>query len=92
MAGTPGKFTSVQSLISLALSWPMVKGAVRGLRRELRPNADFLTVTSIVASLLLGNANSALMILALSDLAELMTSSHHRAHALFHQEDALRRG
>ena len=40
----------------------------------MRPNADFLTVTSIVASLLLGNANSALMILALSDLAELMTS------------------
>ena len=53
---------------------PMAKGAARGLRRELRPNADFLTVTSIVASLLLGNANSALMILALSDLAELMTS------------------
>ena len=52
----------------------MAKGAARGLRRELRPNADFLTVTSIVASLLLGNANSALMILALSDLAELMTS------------------
>ncbi|MCI6290493.1 MAG: heavy metal translocating P-type ATPase, partial [Clostridiales bacterium] len=43
-------------------------------RREKRPNADFLTVTSIVASLLLGNAHSALMILALSDLAELMTS------------------
>ena len=52
----------------------MAKGAARGLRRELRPNADFLTVTSIVASLLLGNANSALMILALSDLAEMMTS------------------
>ena len=45
-----------------------------GLKRDLRPNADFLTVTSIVASLLLGNANSALMILALSDLAEMMTA------------------
>lgn len=45
-----------------------------GLRKEKRPNADFLTVTSIVASLLLGNANSALMILALSDLAEMMTA------------------
>ncbi len=40
----------------------------------MRPNADFLTVTSIVASLLLGTPHSALMILALSDLAELMTS------------------
>ena len=38
------------------------------------PNADFLTVTSIVASLMLGTPHSALMILALSDLAELMTS------------------
>ncbi|MEI3451191.1 MAG: hypothetical protein V8Q67_06985 [Blautia massiliensis (ex Durand et al. 2017)] len=64
----------MQALTSLGLSWPMTKGAARGLRREMRPNADFLTVTSIVASLLLGNANSALMILALSDLAELMTS------------------
>ena len=73
-SGRLRKFTSVQALISLGLSWPMAKGAARGLRRELRPNADFLTVTSIVASLLLGNANSALMILALSDLAELMTS------------------
>ena len=71
-SGRLGKFTSVQALISLGLSWPMAKGAARGLRRELRPNADFLTVTSIVASLLLGN--SALMILALSDLAEMMTS------------------
>ena len=61
-SGRLGKFTSVQALISLGLSWPMAKGAARGLRRELRPNADFLTVTSIVASLLLGNANSALMI------------------------------
>ncbi len=40
----------------------------------MRPNADFLTVTSIVASLMLGTPHSALMILALSDLAELMTS------------------
>ena len=52
----------------------MAKSAWEGLRRDMRPNADFLTVTSIVASLMLGNAHSALMILALSDLAELMTS------------------
>ena len=52
----------------------MVRGAWEGLKKDLRPNADFLTVTSIVASLMLGNGNSALMILALSDIAELMTS------------------
>ena len=58
----------------LGLSMPMARNAVDRLRRDMRPNADFLTVTSIVASLLLGNAHSALMILTLSDTAELMTS------------------
>ena len=72
--GIIGKFTSVQALASLGLSAPIAKSALDGLKRDLRPNADFLTVTSIVASLLLGNANSALMILALSDLAEMMTA------------------
>ena len=74
MGGALANFTSLEALASLGLSAPMAKSAWKGLRRDLRPNADFLTVTSIVASLLLGNAHSALMILALSDLAELMTS------------------
>ena len=72
--GVIGKFTSMQALASLGLSAPIAKSALDGLKRDLRPNADFLTVTSIMASLLLGNANSALMILALSDLAEMMTA------------------
>ena len=74
MAGTMANFTSLEALASMGLTWPMVKSAWKGLRKDLRPNADFLTVTSIVASLLLGNPHSALMILALSDLAKLMTS------------------
>ena len=72
--GLLGKLTSVQALTSLGLSLPIAKSAMNGIRKDMRPNADFLTVTSIVASLLLGNANSALMILALSDLAEMMTA------------------
>ena len=72
--GTLGKLTSVQALTSLGLSFPIARSAMNGIRKDMRPNADFLTVTSIVASLLLGNANSALMILALSDLAEMMTA------------------
>ena len=74
MGGALANFTSLEALASLGLSAPMAKSAWEGLRRDMRPNADFLTVTSIVASLMLGNAHSALMILALSDLAELMTS------------------
>lgn len=74
LGGALANFTSLEAIASLGLSAPMARSAWKGLRREARPNADFLTVTSIVASLLLGNAHSALMILALSDLAELMTS------------------
>ena len=74
VGGALANFTSLEALASLGLTMPMAKSAWAGLRTDLKPNADFLTVTSIVASLLLGNAHSALMILALSDLAELMTS------------------
>ena len=69
-----GIINSIPALCSIGLSAPMVRGAWEGLKKDLRPNADFLTVTSIVASLMLGNGNSARMILALSDIAELMTS------------------
>ena len=69
-----GIINSIPALCSIGLSAPRVRGAWEGLKKDLRPNADFLTVTSIVASLMLGNGNSALMILALSDIAELMTS------------------
>jgi len=74
IGGALANFTSLEAIASLSLSAPMAKSAWKGLKHDLRPNADFLTVTSIVASLLLGNAHSALMILALSDMAELMTS------------------
>ncbi len=74
LAGAAANFTSLEALAGLGLTMPMVRSAWAGLKKDHRPNADFLTVTSIVASLMLGNAHSALMILALSDLAELMTS------------------
>ena len=64
----------MQGAASLYLCAPLARNAWDGLKRDLRPNADFLTVTSIVASLLVGNPGSALIILALSDMAELMTS------------------
>ena len=73
LGGALANFTSLEALASLGLSAPMARSALKGLRRDMRPNADFLTVTSIVASLMLGTPHSALMILALSDLAELMT-------------------
>ncbi len=50
-----------------------MRSGVGALVREKKVNADALTLTSIVASLLLGQGKSALMITLLSDIAELMT-------------------
>lgn len=68
------KFTTLPALVSLGLTGPLFKTAFCGLIEDKRPNADFLTVSSIVASLLLNKGTSALTIIALSDIAEFMTS------------------
>ncbi len=73
-AGILSKFTSIPSLVSLCLTAPLLKSAWRGFVETKRPNADFLTITSIVASILLGNSYSALTIIMLSDIAEFMTT------------------
>lgn len=67
-------FSCMQGLISLGLSANMTKSAVKGVIYEKRPNSDFLTVVSIIATLCLKNPNSALLILLMSDIAEWMTS------------------
>ncbi|AEB76293.1 heavy metal translocating P-type ATPase [Clostridium botulinum] len=68
------KFTSVPAITSLYLTLPLFKSGIGCLFKNLRPNADTLTVTSIVTSLLLGKDSSALTITLLSDIAELLTS------------------
>lgn len=68
------RFTSIPSITALTLTSPLIKSGVEGLVQTKRPNADFLTVLSIVASLALGNSISALTIIALSDIAEFMTA------------------
>lgn len=68
------KFTTLPAITSLALTSPLFRTSWDGFVETKRPNADFLTVTSIIASLLLGNSTSALTIIALSDIAEFMTA------------------
>lgn len=68
------KFTNVSSLTSLYLSYPFLKSGIASLKEDLRPNADALTVSSIIASLVAGNGVSSLVIILLSDIAELLTS------------------
>ncbi|WP_273162877.1 heavy metal translocating P-type ATPase [Peptostreptococcus stomatis] len=68
------KFTTLPAITSLALTSPLFRSAWDGMVEDKRPNADALTIMSIVASLMLGNSISALTIIALSDIAEFMTA------------------
>ncbi|MDF2922124.1 MAG: cation-transporting ATPase [Paenibacillaceae bacterium] len=72
-SGRYSRFFSLSGVTSLYLSKSLVKSGLGALTAEKRPNADTLTLTSIVASLLLGKGMSALTITLLSDIAELMT-------------------
>ncbi len=69
-----GKFTTIPSLVALGLTSNLYKSALNGVVKDKMLNADFLTVTSIFASILLGQSYSALTIVMLSDIAEYMTS------------------
>ncbi|WP_415331596.1 heavy metal translocating P-type ATPase [Clostridium perfringens] len=71
--GSLGKFLTVPALASIYLNKGLLDNGIRGAVKNKRPNADTLTLTSIAASLMLGNDKSALMVTLLSDVAELMT-------------------
>ncbi|APM38526.1 heavy metal translocating P-type ATPase [Clostridium kluyveri] len=68
------KFTTIPALISIGLIAPLFKTGIGSFRYSLKPNADTLTIISIISSLLLGKDVSALTIIMLSDVAELLTA------------------
>ncbi|BAH06089.1 heavy metal translocating P-type ATPase [Clostridium kluyveri] len=68
------KFTTIPALISIGLIAPLFKTGIGSFRYSLKPNADTLTIISIISSLLLGKDVSALTIILLSDVAELLTA------------------
>ncbi|WP_330665089.1 heavy metal translocating P-type ATPase [Tepidibacter sp.] len=72
--GILGKFTTIPAIASIGLSLPIIKSGISSLRNSYRPNADALTATSIITSILAGKDSSALTIILLSDIAELLTS------------------
>lgn len=67
------RFTSLPAMTALALAAPILKNGLRSLRDDRRPNADTLSATAILASLAAGKDVSALMIIWLADIAELLT-------------------
>ena len=68
------RFLNPCSLGALYLTKSLFKDGIGGMIKHKRPNADTLTISSIVSSILLGNSSSALTIILLSDIAEFMTS------------------
>jgi cation-transporting P-type ATPase C len=68
------RFVTVPAITSLSLALPIFRSGFDSLRVNHRPNADTLTSTAILASLAAGRDVSALTIIWLADIAELLTA------------------
>ena len=64
----------LRSALTLAIAGKFIKNGVYGLIKEHSPNADTLTATAVIASVLSGKPESSLTLLALSNGAEMLTS------------------
>ncbi|MGR9047493.1 heavy metal translocating P-type ATPase [Halobacillus faecis] len=67
------KLISPASLASLFACKSMIVNGLRPLTEGRRPNADTLSTTAIIASILKGNPKSAIVILFMSTLSEIIT-------------------
>ncbi|MBQ1622837.1 MAG: cation-transporting P-type ATPase, partial [Selenomonas sp.] len=74
---SPGLFLTtkvLRSALVLLLARKFLTNGVTGLVKDHQPNADTLTATAVVASVLAGKPESSLTLLALSNGAEMLTS------------------
>ncbi len=69
-----GKLFNIPMLTTLSMGWPIFKSGLESMRNDLRPNADTLSSAAILASLATGSSSSALTIIWLADIAELLTA------------------
>ena len=69
-----GQFTSMPALTSLSVGAPIFKSGFESMKNNLRPNADTLSATALFTSLLAGQGTSALTVILLADVAELLTA------------------
>jgi manganese/zinc-transporting P-type ATPase C len=69
-----GRFTTMPALTSLSVGAPIFKSGFESMKNNLRPNADTLSATALFSSLLAGQDVSALMVILLADVAELLTA------------------
>ena len=74
---SPTTFAALKILrtaLVLGIGRDFIKSGVECLFKEKRPNADTLTATAVIASVLAGKPESSLTLLALSNGAEMLTS------------------
>ncbi len=69
-----GRFLNMPALTAMSLAVPILRSGMRSLIARKRPNADTLSSSAIVASILTGQSVSALTIIWLADIAELLTA------------------
>lgn len=63
----------VRSLFVLGIARNVIKNGVEGLIKDGQPNADTLTSTAVIASVLAGKPESSLSLMTLSNVAEMLT-------------------
>ena len=64
----------LRSALVLAIAGKFIRNGIQGMFQDRRPNADTLTATAVIASVLAGKPESSLTLLALSNGAEMLTS------------------
>lgn len=69
------RLSLIRSLFVVLISRDIIKNGASGLLREKSPNADTLTATAVIASLLAGKPESSLSLLVLSNFAEMLSLS-----------------
>ncbi len=69
-----GSFLSLPAVTALSLALPIFRSGWHSLVTSYRPNADTLSATAILASIVAGRGWSALTIIWLADIAELLTA------------------
>jgi cation-transporting P-type ATPase C len=67
-------FNRLPSLVALFSSREIFKNGVRSITERKRANADTLTATAMIASILKGTPNSAIIISIMSSISEILTS------------------
>ncbi len=74
---SPQMFLSMKmarNLLVLFIARKFIKNGVQGMVKDRQPNADTLTATAVIASVLAGKPESSLTLLTLSNVAEMLTS------------------